>query len=221
MGPEIREHLHIVRRIALQVRRRVPSSVQLDDLISAGNEGLLDAARRFDASRGVEFGAYAEMRVRGAVLDELRRHDFVPRSLRRRQRELERAREQAAEAGTSTSDAAVCKRLGLQPEALAGWLEEGAVQRVSEEHADAVEDAAPKADELLVDRERFIPLQRAVATLPERLQLVLSLYYVEEVTLKEIGAMLGVTESRVCQLHAEALKRMRATLSEAPMLQAA
>jgi len=212
MSSALQQHLPMVRRVARGVLRRVPRSVQLDDLVSAGAEGLVEAERRFDPSRGVPFEAYAELRVRGAVLDELRRHDFVPHTLRRRQRALENARAQAARAGVSTTDEAVCKRLGVDAAALPRWLYEGAMRRAPEELAMELEDGAPRADESLFARERLVPLKSAVAALPERLQLVLSLYYVEEITLKEIGQVLGVTESRVCQLHTEAVKRLRAAL---------
>lgn len=212
------QHLPLVRRVAGRIARRLPAHVQLDDLVSAGTEGLVNAARRFDPGKGVAFGAYAEIRIRGAVMDELRLHDFVPRSVRRRNRALEAARSQARQAGTSTSDEAVSLRLGVAPEELAGWLGDSQARLLSTEEldADALEDPAGfPADDRLELQERLHQLRTAVAALPQRLQLVLALYYVEELTLKEIGAALQVTESRACQLHAQAVSKIRARIEDA------
>jgi RNA polymerase sigma factor for flagellar operon FliA len=209
------EHLSLVRKVAGRIARRLPSHVSLDDLVSAGTEGLLDAARKFDPTKGVAFGAYAEIRIRGAVMDELRQHDFVPRSLRRRRRALEQARLQAQRAGTDTSDAAVSARLGLKADQLASWLADGQVRFVSFDEPEATElpdEQQHSADEQVARLQQLACLRDALALLPARLQTVLSLYYVEDLTLKEIGAVMGVTESRVCQLHGQALKRIREIL---------
>lgn len=216
MTPLLADHLPLVRRVAGRIARRLPRHVQLDDLISAGTEGLVDAAQRFDPEKGVAFSAYAEIRIRGAVMDELRGHDFVPRSVRGRRRAYEQARAQAQRAGTSTTDEAIARRLGLSPGELSGWLDETQLKLVSADDLDGDElhDGAAGADERLASQQRLGQLRSAVRTLSERLQLVLALYYVEELTLKEIGATLGVTESRVCQLHGQAVSKIRAALAE-------
>lgn len=208
------EHLPLVRRVAGRIARRLPAHVQLDDLMSAGTEGLLDAARKFDPAKGVAFGAYAEIRIRGAVMDELRQHDFAPRALRRRQRLFESARQQAKRAGCPTTDEALARRVGVAPEALAGWLAEGQLRMLSTDAPDAAEllDEREDVEAGAVRKQQLAALQKAIETLTPRLQIVLSLYYAEELTLKEIGQTMGVTESRVCQLHGQAVAGIRAAL---------
>ena len=192
------QHLQLVKRVATRIARRLPRQVQLDDLLSAGHEGLLDAARRFDPRKGVAFGAYAEIRIRGAVMDELRTLDFAPRSLRRRHRE------RAQSLG------------GLDASRFSSAANELAPHFVSTDEPDAQElpDPAALAEQQLEHRQELDELRAAVASLPERLQRVLALYYVEELTLKEIGAELGVTESRVCQLHGRAVSSIREAIEE-------
>jgi RNA polymerase sigma factor for flagellar operon FliA len=211
MSAAVVQHLPLVRQVAGRIARRLPQHVSLDDLISAGTEGLLDAARKFDESKGVAFGAYAEIRIRGAVMDELRQHDYVPRSLRRRRRAYEAAQAQAQRAGTSTTDAAISARLGLTAEELPRWLADGQLSVISLDAPEAgeVPDEGIGAEQRASTRQELGRLREQVAALPQRLQLVLSLYYVEDLTLREIGQVMGVTESRVCQLHTQALRRLR------------
>jgi RNA polymerase sigma factor for flagellar operon FliA len=214
MSVAVADHLVLVKRVAGKIARRLPHHVVFDDLLSAGAEGLLDAARRFDPARGVSFGAYAAIRIRGAVMDELRHHDFLPRAVRRRQHQFEQAHLQARREGTSTSDAALGARLGVAGESLAGWRDDAQVTFVSvEEATDQVPDPRAPADAQLDQHQRVHQVRRVLGTLPKRLQTLLSLYYLEGLTLRDIGALLGVTESRVCQLHGQALKQVRGRLA--------
>jgi RNA polymerase sigma factor for flagellar operon FliA len=200
----------IARRIAL--RTGVPELA--DDLWSAGALGLLDAARRFDAARDVRFESFVEHRIQGAMLDELRRLDHLPRRLRARTEGLERARrtlvhrkgreptadELAAELGCGADEVAELEALSrpLVPLDLV---------------ADGPADDAP-ADERLEAAEVRARLASAIGRLPERLQLVLSLRYVEELSLKEIAQVLKVSEPRVCQLHNDAVAKLRALFAD-------
>lgn len=220
----VESHLPQVRFIADRLAAKLPPSVEREDLIGAGILGLIDAARKFDPARGVLFKTYAEMRVHGAMLDSLRDLDWAPRSMRRRSREVEAAYSRLQnEFGRAAQDDEVAASLGLEIgtfQHLVGKLggltvtSFGAME--SEGRAPAINNVSDSPDltplalyERSEARER---LAEAIDCLPEREQHVLSLYYVEEVTMKEIGAVLGVTESRVSQIRTQAIKRLRAAL---------
>lgn len=208
----------LVKRIARQVHSRLPPSVQLDDLIQAGLIGLMEAARLYDPSQGASFETYAAIRVRGAVLDELRRNDWGPRSLSRRVRRLaEAARAIEGREGRAATSREIADTLGLTLDEYHQWVLDASTQNFfgldNPEELDGVPDTGSDSTyrEVENDRRRRF-LVKAIGTLSEREQLVLSLYYDKGMTLKEIGATLGVSESRVCQIHGEAAVRLKARM---------
>lgn len=219
----VREHLPLVRRIAQRMMVRLPANVEIEDLIQAGTLGLIEAARRFEAGHGAQFETYATQRVRGAILDELRRHDWLPRGTRRIMRRIEEAIAALGQRlGREPNEQEIADYLGLPLACYQEQLQQARGHQILyyddlgeqgesflEHCSDAVE--AGVLDRLLDDETRA-HLTRAVAQLPEREKLVMSLYYEQEMTLREIGEVLGVTESRVCQLHTQAIARLRARL---------
>ncbi|MEO8747214.1 MAG: RNA polymerase sigma factor FliA [Rhodanobacter sp.] len=221
----VRRHAPLVRRIAYHLMGRLPASVDVNDLIQAGMLGLLEAARHFAADRGASFETFAGIRVRGAMLDELRRADWTPRSVHRKSREVAEAiRQIEAETGADAEDAEVMRRLGISADEYHQVLADAACARLLSLTANdddgegaviEVPDQAALEPHEDIEREH---LQEALATaiskLPEREQLVMSLYYEQELNLREIGAVLGVTESRVCQIHGQAVVRLRARLGD-------
>jgi RNA polymerase sigma factor FliA len=219
-------HLPQIKYIAQRIALRLPPDVQLDDLISAGILGLLDAVEKFDERKGVQFKTYAEVRIRGAILDSLRDLDWAPRSLRKRSKEVEEAYARLEQKlGRSASDSEVAEELNLGIAAFHALLDQlkslhighFKVSRGSQENADAddlplryipVQDEESPFNVCLKSELREL-LARLVEQLPEREQLVVALYYYEELTMREIGQILGVNESRVCQLHTRAMLRLR------------
>ncbi len=220
----VAQHAGLVRRIALHLAGRLPDSVDLDDLIQSGMLGLLEAASSFDATQGASFETFAGIRIRGAMIDELRRGDWAPRSVHRKMREVTRTiqaieQETGREASEQqvaermgitldeyrhiTMDASQCQLLSLTP---ADPDEEGHSREV------ASQDAQPT--DVLQQAQFQRDLADAIKQLPEREQLVMSLYYDEAMNLREIGAVLGVSESRVCQIHGQSMVRLRARLGD-------
>jgi RNA polymerase sigma factor for flagellar operon FliA len=221
----VHRHATLVKRIAWHLKGRMPASVDIGDLIQAGMIGLLEAARNYVPSRNSSFEAYAGIRIRGAMLDELRRIDWTPRSVYRRLREvMEAIRAIETETGREADEGEVAKRLGISRDEYAQIMDDASRSRVLSLSGDDDEGEAPVidvADEvdaqpaaLFEDSGRRKALGQAIAALPEREQLMMALYYDEELNLKEIGEVLGVSESRVCQLHGQALVRLRARLSD-------
>jgi len=221
----IREHAPLVDRVARRALLRLPPSVQLDDLKSAGMVGLIDAIDKFSLDKGDNFKVYAEIRVRGAIMDELRALDWAPRSARDRLDALRDTRDRLArERGRSATDAEVAEALGVTLEELRERYLSGAARsivfyedlaeqrggRSPLDHLSRPEELPPDAALIALDDRES--LHAALRALPERLRMVVSLYYFEELRLKEIGALLGVTESRVSQLLAEATRELRARL---------
>jgi RNA polymerase sigma factor for flagellar operon FliA len=206
----------LVRRIARHLIARLPASVDISDLIQAGVIGLLEAARHYSGAHGASFETYAGIRIRGAMLDELRRGDWAPRSVHRKLREISEAmREVGQEQGREARDSEVAERVGMSLDEYHRCLQDAtqcqvlSIDMPSGEEVDAPSDASGPLDDL--EREEFQgELAEAIASLPEREKLVLSLYYNEEMNLREIGAVLDVSESRVCQIHGQALLRLRA-----------
>lgn len=200
----------LVRRAAHTVAAR--TGADPDDLWSAGAVGLLDAVRRFDASRGVQLETFIAWRIRGAMLDELRRMDRLPRRMRGRISEVDklRAKLQGALNRPPTRDELAAES-GLTPEQI-DRLDEAREQYVPLDAAPPVA-ADGSLEEFAVDRQRLDQLKGAMATLPERQQVVLSLRYVEELTLREIAEILKVSEPRVCQIHNAAVKKLRELLA--------
>lgn len=221
-GDQITRHADLVRRIAHHLAARLPPNVEVDDLIQAGMVGLIEAARQFDHNAGASFETYASIRIRGAMIDEIRRGDWVPRSVHRRVREAaEATRRIEQREGRAASAAEVAKALDISMDDY-GRLMEGAIrghlfslEEDAELHGDArIAQYAPPPQVDLESQEFQQELGRAIEGLPEREQLILSLYYEQELNLREIGAVFGITESRVCQVHGQAMVRLRARLRD-------
>jgi RNA polymerase sigma factor FliA len=217
-------HAELVKRIAYHLAGRLPASVEVSDLIQAGMLGLLEAASNYTADRGASFETYAGIRIRGAMLDALRKLDWAPRSVHRKARAAAAAvRELEAEFGREARDSEIAERMGVSIEDYhriaqdaascrvaslddSNGDEESLLGRVEDEGADPFLDAT--------DEGFRTALVNAIKELPERERLVMSMYYDDELNLKEIGAVLKVTESRVCQLHGQALVRLKARLAD-------
>lgn len=218
----VSRHAELVRRIAHHLAARLPPNVEVDDLIQAGMVGLIEAVRQFDHNAGASFETYASIRIRGAMIDEIRRGDWVPRSVHRRVREAAEATRQIEQReGRGASPGEVAKALGISLDDY-GRLMEGAIrghlfslEEDAEQHGDArIAEHAPAPLAELETVEFQQELGRAIEGLPERERLILSLYYEQELNLREIGAVLGITESRVCQVHGQAMVRLRARLKD-------
>lgn len=215
----VRTHLNLVKRIALHLAARLPAGVDTDDLMQAGMIGLLEASRNFDASKGASFETYAGIRIRGAMLDEVRRQDWTPRSVHRKAREMsEVVRRIEAETGRPAKAAEIARRLDISLDCYHEILADMAGCRLFSldeplgDSAQARELPAPfkaQPDHELGRDQLRDSLATSISKLSQRAQLVLSLYYERELNLKEIGAVLGVSESRVCQIHGQALLRLR------------
>ncbi len=217
-------HAPLVKRIAYHLMNRLPPSVQSDDLIQAGMIGLLEASRNYDPSQGASFETYAGIRIRGAMLDEIRRTDWTPRSVHRKAREVADAmRRIENEVGRDARDNEVAAVLGISLENYHNILCDAAGARVfSMEELMAAgqipqeglsQTMAGPLDGLQHDDFRD-ELAEAIAGLPERERLVVALYYDEELNLREIGQVLGVSESRVCQIHSQAMCRLRGRMED-------
>ena len=216
-------HAELVKRIAYHLAGRLPASVELSDLIQAGMLGLLEAASNYTADRGASFETYAGIRIRGAMLDALRKLDWAPRSVHRKARAAAAAvRELEAEFGREARDTEIADKMGVSLNEYHRIAQDAASCRVAsldettgdeESLLGRIEDEG--ADPFLDATEEGFrsALAGAIKELPERERLVMSLYYDDELNLKEIGAVLKVTESRVCQLHGQALVRLKARLA--------
>jgi RNA polymerase sigma factor for flagellar operon FliA len=218
----VERHAELVRRIAHHLAARLPASVEVDDLIQAGMLGLIEAARNFQADQGAAFETYASIRIRGAMIDEIRRGDWVPRSVHRRYRDVVAATRKVEQAnGRAATAQEVATELGIGIADYQQMLEDASRGQLLslDEHMDA-HDGEPRlarsdteTPQRAFEEGAFrAALAAAIASLPEREQLVLSLYYEQELNLREIGAVLSVSESRVCQIHGQATLRLRARL---------
>ncbi len=217
----LRRYLPLVRRVARRYRSR-PSSVDLDDLISWGTMGLLVALDGYDATRDTLFSTYASLRIRGAILDQLRASDWVPRSVREKAAAVERAAAVVENrVGRPAAEEEMAAALAIPLETYRALVVEIApvgVVSLGDSGTPRDEDPFPAFDDragplaALLHRERQDQVAAAIRALPERDQLLLSLYYRDELTMKEAGAVLGLTESRVSQLHTRALARLRTRL---------
>jgi RNA polymerase sigma factor FliA len=220
------EHLPTVRYLARRIHERLPQHVELDDLVSAGVVGLIDAFSKFDHRKKVQFKSYAQFRIRGAILDSLRTLDWSPRELRRKGRAVEEAiRTVTQRVGRAPSEQEIAKELELtltEYQMLLGdlkGLEIGSLHMERSEDSGDEELAyipgAPEEDPLFrcLKGEMKQRLADAIDDLPEKERMVLTLYYYEELTMKEIGLTLGVVESRVSQIHSSAVLRLRVALA--------
>lgn len=219
----IQEHSELVRRIAYHLIARLPATTEVEDLIQSGMMGLLEAARNFDPSRGASFATFAGIRIRGAMIDEVRRHDWTPRSVHQKHRQVTQAINAIEnETGRHAEPAQVAERLGISLDDYYDIVRDSAVSKLCslDESVDdstqsrriLSEDAMTPDDAVEGDQFRQ-EIANEIRRLPEREQLVLSLYYERELNLQEIGAVLGVSESRVCQIHGQALVRLRARMA--------
>jgi RNA polymerase sigma factor FliA len=209
----IESHMALVGHIVRETMVRLPAHVHRDDLTSAGCIALVQAARGFDAERGVPFARYAATRIRGAILDELRSIDWASRSVRRRARDLDETRSRLANAlGRVPSDAEVASALGMTLEEIAANDEDIARAQVlsidgspDNPYAESLASNTPSPEQMIEHRERLTYMVEAVAELPERLRIVVQEYFLNERPMAEIAETLGVSESRVSQMRAEAL----------------
>lgn len=216
----VTRNINLVKRIAYHLAARLPSSVEVDDLMQSGMVGLLEAAANFDPERGASFETYAGIRIRGAMLDDIRKHDWTPRSVHHKYRQVTDAIHAIeAEAGRSAEPAEVAARLNISLDEYHKILSDSASSRLFslDETLDEpnLHRAAPAANTASPDEDLFLSqfqenLAEAIASLPERERLVLSLYYEKDLNLKEIGRVLDVSESRICQIHGQAVMRLRA-----------
>jgi RNA polymerase sigma factor for flagellar operon FliA len=214
----VMRHAELVKRIAYHLAGRLPASVEVDDLIQAGMLGLLEAAANYSEGRGASFETYAGIRIRGAMLDGLRKLDWAPRSVHRKARAVAKAiRELESEFGREARDVEVAERMGMKLSDYHRIVEDSAGCQISslttEEGEMTLTDSSADPFRDVVDEDFRAALTEAIGGLPERERLVMSLYYDDELNLKEIGATLRVSESRICQIHGQALVRLQARLS--------
>lgn len=222
----VTQHAPLVKRIAHHLLMRMPSSVQLDDLIQSGMIGLIEAARKYDVSKGASFETYAGIRIRGAMLDEIRRGDWAPRSVHRKFRQVADAvKAVEARTGTDARDQEVADEMGIDIESYYAILQDASGSRLfsfddltdsgsDESITETVSGEVGGPSEALQADAFRDHLAGAIDLLPEREKLVLSLYYDDELNLKEIGKVLGVSESRVSQIHSQAAARLRSRLKD-------
>ena len=222
----IRQYQPLVRRLAHHMMAKLPASVQVDDLIQVGLMGLTEALSRYEVAQGVQFETFATQRIRGAMIDELRDNDWMSRGSRKSQKEIEQAlRRLEHQLGRSPLESEIARELGMglsEYQTLLGkvrgtqlvYLEDMSRAADGEDgfldRHDADENADPM--QLLRDQRLRKSLVEAIKTLPEREQFVMSKYYEQDMNLKEIAAVLEVTESRVCQLHSQSIARLRAKM---------
>jgi RNA polymerase sigma factor for flagellar operon FliA len=231
-SPDLREQLilqyaPLVKYVVGRMAVASSSILDMEDLLGFGTLGLIDAVSRFDPTRGVKFETYALQRIRGSIIDSFRKLDIVPRSARRRAREIEGAHAHLQQRlGREPDDDEIAGYLGLSRDGLSRAMLDASCAILSMERplamldgddsltlADTIEDENAIVPQVEIERgEEHEALLQALKTLNERDRLVISLYYYEELTLREISEVLGVTESRVCQLHARAIMRLRASL---------
>jgi RNA polymerase sigma factor for flagellar operon FliA len=220
----VRRHAELVKRIAYHLAGRLPASVEVADLIQSGMLGLLEAASNYSADRGASFETYAGIRIRGAMLDALRKLDWAPRSVHRKARAAAAAvRQLEGETGCEAQDTEIAVRMGVSLDEYFKVVQDATSchlvsldETVGDAEAPLLRMADDKADPFrdISDEHFRKALVLAIDELPEREKMVMSLYYDEELNLKEIGAVLKVTESRVCQLHGQALVRLKARLAD-------
>lgn len=219
----VERHAGLVKRIAHHLMARLPASVIVDDLIQAGMIGLLEAARNFDASKGASFETFAGIRIRGAMLDEIRRGDWAPRSVHKNSRLISEAIAAVErETGNDAKDVDVAAKLNVELDEYHQMLNDvNCGKIIGIDDLGVTEDVIGRGDskdddEIYGDAENEAfqgALVEAIKTLPEREALVLSLYYDEELNLKEIGAVLDVSESRVSQIHSQAMHRLKSRMN--------
>jgi RNA polymerase sigma factor for flagellar operon FliA len=221
---DLMQHASLVKRIAYHLLSRLPPSVLLEDLVQVGMVGLIEAYRNYDAEQGASFETYAGIRIRGAMLDEIRRSDWTPRSVHRKSREVAEAiRRVENRMGRDAKDVEIATELDISLDEYHQILQDSLGSRVlsiDEMAALGMSTPGSLTDEAHgpaegIEREAFkAALMEAITRLPERERLIISLYYGDELNLREIGEVMGVTESRVCQIHSQAAARLRSKLAD-------
>jgi RNA polymerase sigma factor for flagellar operon FliA len=228
----IEHHMPLVRMIAERVLQTLPKSIELDDLTSAGTFGLMDAINGFDLSRGIKFKTYCTTRIRGSILDELRSQDWVPRLVRLKAHKLERAtRQLEGQLGRLPNQAELAKELGLTMEELQDHQNEASARTIfslSEKWDDGDDDKEMEKIEILADKKCENPVETiqsrdALDTITRNLtkkeRLIILMYYYEGLTMREIGEIMELTESRVCQIHSNVMARLKAQLDRVQLQQ--
>lgn len=225
---KLRRYIPLIKRVAGKFSANLPPSLNYDDLVSTGMIGLLDAIAKFDPSRGVKFETYAVIRIRGTILNHLNAMSWIPRSVREKEHSLRRAiREFFDDHDRMPSDEETAQHMGLELHAFGKLLEDIApismlsmdqyLEMEDDESSGRSEQIASKTDrlaeDLLSDKERASLLRRAIVELPEKEKITVSLYYLDDLNLKEVGTVLGVSESRACQLLSKAVTRLRANMA--------
>lgn len=212
-------HMPMVKRVAVHLRGRIPPLMELEELVQVGMMGLIEAARGFDQARGIEFEHFAVSRIRGAILDEVRRLSARPRSaVAFHQSETEASRALSAELGRQPSVTELAQRLGKEVDQyqkerdLAHRYDVQSMDVVGEEALGVADDASRQPETIVEQAQLMDALAKSIEELSEREKLVMQLYYVEELNLKEIGEVIGVTESRVSQILSATAKKLRALM---------
>ena len=221
----IEHHMPLVRAIAERVLQTLPKSIELDDLSSAGTFGLMDAINGFDLTRGIKFKTYCTTRIRGSILDELRSQDWVPRLVRLKAHRLDRAiRQLEGEHGRAPNQVEIAKLLGITLEELQAHEAEASAKTIfslSEKWDDGDEEKEMEKVEILADRKSVDPvdtiqqrdaLEMITGSLTKKERLIILMYYYEGLTMREIGEIMELTESRVCQIHSNVMARLKAQL---------
>ena len=219
----ISDHVALVKRIAFHLINRLPPNIQIDDLIQAGMLGLLEASNNYSSGHGASFETFAGIRIRGAMLDELRKLDWTPRSVHRKSREVAEAiKEIENNTGEDAKDVDVAKHLGMELSEYHQILVDSTSAKVfsidtmdDEDNAvfKATDDGPSPFDS--VSKQSFqSTLSEVITSLPDREKMVMALYYDEELNLREIGSVLDISESRVCQIHGQALLRIKSRMNE-------
>lgn len=229
LNPEqmLKQHASLVKKMAYQLKSKLPSCVELDDLIQAGMIGLMDAIQRYEDTHGAQFETYASQRVRGAMLDELRGADWLPRGIRKNMRDIETAVQQLEQKlGRPPTEAEIAKHMQVSLDDYFDVLSDCQGHQLiyyedfhddesSEHFLDRfVDDDSSDPMKSLLESDFREALMACIDRLPEREKILMGLYYEQELNLKEIGAIMNVSESRVCQLHSQAVARLRASMRE-------
>jgi len=220
----VEQHASLVKRIAYHLIARLPHTVDVNDLIQTGMIGLMDSAQNYDANQGASFETYAGIRIRGAMLDEIRRNDWAPRSVHRKAREISTAMQTVEQQqGRNAHDTEIANVLGITIEEYHQQLHESTAHHLfslddfnhnDEVNSHPITEETSNPEDALQSTDFKDALVNAIKTLPDRERLLMGLYYNEELNLKEIGEVLGVSESRVSQIHSQTVIRLRSKLDE-------
>lgn len=219
----ITDHVALVKRIAFHLINRLPPNIQIDDLIQAGMLGLLEASNNYASGHGASFETFAGIRIRGAMLDEIRRLDWTPRSVHRKSREVAQAiKDIENETGEDAKDSEVAKYLGMELSEYHQILVDSTSAKIfsidtmddDDNTVFKATDDSPTPFESVSKQSFQQSLSDVISTLPEREKMVMALYYDEELNLREIGSVLDISESRVCQIHGQALLRIKSRMND-------